>query len=63
MPGGLTGQDEVQELEGRLEAAGGGAALMGVQGEEGQAAEEGQEASSHSEAAARVVAVEDAMEL
>lgn len=63
MPGGLTGQDEVQKLEGRLEAAAGGAALMGVQGEEGQAAEEGQEASSHSEAAARAVAVEDAVEL
>lgn len=61
--GVLTSQDEVQELEGRLEVGAGDAALVGVQDEEGQAAEEGQEAGPHGEAAGRVVAVEDAVEL
>lgn len=61
--GGLTSQDEVQELEGRLEAAAGQEALVGIQGQEGQAAEEGQEAGSHREAAGRAVAVENAVQL
>lgn len=60
---GLTGQDQIQELEGRLEAGAGDAALVGVQGQEGQAAEEGQEAGPHGEAAGHVVAVEHAVEL
>ena len=61
--GGLTSQDEVQELEGRLEAGAGDAVLVGVQGQEGQAAEQGQEAGAHGEAARHVVAIEDALEL
>lgn len=60
---GLTSQDEVQELEGRPEARVGDAALMGVQGQEGQAAEQGQEAGPHGEAAGHVVAVEHTVEL
>lgn len=60
---GLTCQDEVQELEGCLEAGAGDAGLVGVQGQEDQAAEEGQEASPHSEAAGHAVAFEDAVEL
>lgn len=59
----LTSQDEVQELEGRLEAGAADAALVGIQGEEGQAAEESQEASSYGEAAGHLVAIEDAVEL
>lgn len=59
----LTSQDEVQELEGRLEAGAADAALVGIQGEEGQAAEESQEAGSYGEAAGHVVAIEDAVEL
>lgn len=62
--GGLpTGQDEVQELEGRLEASAGEADLVGIHGQEGQGAEEGQEAGSHGKAAGRVVAVEDTVQL
>lgn len=60
--GALTSQDEVQQLERRLEAGAAATALVGVQGEEGQAAEEGQEAGSHGEAAGHVVAVQDAVE-
>lgn len=60
---GLTSQDEVQELEGHLEAGAGDVGLVGIQGEEGQAAEEGQEASFLSEAAGQVVAVEHTAEL
>lgn len=59
----LTGQDEVQELESRPEAGAGDVALVGVQGQEDQAAEQGQEAGPHGEAAGRVVAVEDTAEL
>lgn len=60
---GLTGQDEVQQLDGCLEAGAGDAALVGVQGQEAQRAEEGGEAGAHGEAAGHVVAVEDAVEL
>ena len=61
--GSPTGQDEVQELEGRLEAGAGEADLVGVQGQEGQRAEEGQQAGPHSEAAGCAVAVEDTVQL
>lgn len=60
---GLTSQDQVQELEGCLKARTGDAVLVGVQGQEGQAADEGQEAGPHGEAAGHVVAVEHAVEL
>lgn len=60
--GALTSQDEVQQLECRLEAGAAATTLVGVQGKEGQAAEEGQEAGSHGEAAGHIVAVQDAVE-
>lgn len=60
---GLTGQDEVQELDRGLEAGAGDAALVSVQGQEAQTAEEGGEAGAHGEAAGHVIAIKDAVEL
>lgn len=61
--GELTGQDQIQELQGCLDVGVGDAGLAGVQGQEGQAREEGQAAGAHGEAAGHAAAVEHAVQL